>query len=201
MNARCKAKKKSGERCNAATAKKGMCVLHANPGRAAELGRKSGVARGRVVSSGGSHPELIPPRTAEEVRNALGQILADVRAGRLDPKIASTMAYVASVLLKSIEICEARKPRITGTRRDQPGVPDMLNPAVQCLLRMRVYEPKHIREKYGIIDANADELDAKYLALRAGGDPALPPGPTLAEGSPAVATQDEGAVGSDTQPR
>lgn len=97
MNARCKAKKKSGERCRAVAVENGLCTLHGNPARAAELGRKSGQTRRCVLSSEKTDPELEPPQTAQQVRDALGHAMADVRGRRLDPKIASPMGYLASV--------------------------------------------------------------------------------------------------------
>ena len=103
MNARCKAKKKSGEPCRAIAVEGGLCALHADPALAAELGQRSGRARRRVHRSEQAEPELGPPRTAEQVRDALGQAISEVRARRLEPKIASTMGYLASILLKSIE--------------------------------------------------------------------------------------------------
>jgi len=48
MDARCRAKKKSGELGNAPAVKKGICLFHANPGRTAELGRKNRLARRRA---------------------------------------------------------------------------------------------------------------------------------------------------------
>jgi hypothetical protein len=50
--------------------------------------------------------ELVPPQSAQEVRTALGQLISDVRARRLDPKAAGTLGYLANVLLKSIEISD-----------------------------------------------------------------------------------------------
>lgn len=44
------------------------------------------------------------PVTARDVRVLLAEALADVRNRRLDPRVASTMAYVASSLLKALEI-------------------------------------------------------------------------------------------------
>jgi hypothetical protein len=35
--------------------------------------------------------------------------MADVRGRRLDPKIASTMGYLASVLLKSIDVSDSEQ--------------------------------------------------------------------------------------------
>jgi hypothetical protein len=69
------------------------------------MGRKSGKAR-RSKGWSDQQQELAPPQTAEQVRTALGQFISDVRARRLDPKVASTLGYLANVLLKSIEVSD-----------------------------------------------------------------------------------------------
>jgi hypothetical protein len=123
MNERCKAKSKSGERCKAFAVENGLCKLHSDPARAAELGRKSGRARRYVLPSEQGEPELVPPRTAQQIRDALGQAMSDVRARRLDPKVASTLGYLASVLLKSIETSEIEE-RVTALEsvlKNQPS--------------------------------------------------------------------------------
>jgi hypothetical protein len=79
--------------------KDGLCILHADPKLAVEMGRKSGFARRSRDSSEQTQPELAPPQTAREVRAALGQFISDVRARRLDPKVASTLGYLANVML------------------------------------------------------------------------------------------------------
>ena len=86
----------------------GLCALHADPKLAAELGRKSGQAR-RFKAAGYQGAELAPPRTAQDVRAALGLFMSDVRAGRMDPKVASTLGYLANVLLKSVEVSDLEK--------------------------------------------------------------------------------------------
>src|SRR3954464_5333064 len=40
--ARCSATKRNGERCRAFAGSGGLCVLHADPGRAREIGRRGG---------------------------------------------------------------------------------------------------------------------------------------------------------------
>jgi hypothetical protein len=72
------------------------------------MGRKSGTAR-RSKGTERQQAELAPPQTAEEVRTALGQFISDVRARRLDPKVASTLGYLANVLLKSIEVSDVER--------------------------------------------------------------------------------------------
>ena|SRR5262245_20425939 len=106
MNAICNAKTNAGERCRAVAVKNGLCPLHADPNLAVEMGRKSGKARRSRESPEQSETELAPPGTAQEVRAALGQFISDVRARRLDPKVASTLGYLANVLLKSIEVSD-----------------------------------------------------------------------------------------------
>jgi hypothetical protein len=67
------------------------------------MGRKSGLARRSKDLFAQGRAELSPPRTAQEVRVALGQFIADVRSKRLDPKVAGILGSLASVLLRSIE--------------------------------------------------------------------------------------------------
>ena len=70
------------------------------------MGRRSGKARRARESREQPSPELSPPQTAKEVRTALGQFIFDVRARRLDPRVAGTLGYLANVLLKSIEVSD-----------------------------------------------------------------------------------------------
>ncbi len=128
MNTTCTGTTNAGERCRAVAVKDGLCALHANPKLAAEMGRMSGKARRSRKSLEQPQPELAPPRTAQEVRIALGQFISDVRARRLDSKLAGTLGYLANVLLKSIEISdvEARLASLenvvgAGARKDQRG--------------------------------------------------------------------------------
>ena len=103
MNATCNAKTTAGKRCRAAAVKGGLCSLHADPKLAAEMGRKSGQARRTKDLLAQERAELSPPRTAQEVRVALGEFISDVRSKRLDPKVAGILGSLASVLLRSIE--------------------------------------------------------------------------------------------------
>ena len=106
MNTRCNARTTAGEPCRAAAGKGGLCRLHADPKLAAAMGRKSGQARRTRELLAQEWAELSPPRTAQEVRVALGQFIADVRSKRLDPKVAATLGHLANVLLKSIEVSD-----------------------------------------------------------------------------------------------
>jgi hypothetical protein len=106
MSARCNAKTTAGKQCRAAAGKDGLCALHADPKIAAEMGRKSGQARRTKDLLAQERAELSPPRTAQEVRVALGEFISDVRSKRLDPKVAGILGSLASVLLRSIEVSD-----------------------------------------------------------------------------------------------
>lgn len=88
--AQCKATTSSGARCKAKPHKNGLCFFHADPQRAAELGRKGGLRRTRFNPD--DLKELLVPRTAADLRDLLAQSIVEVRAGKLDPKLATRSA-------------------------------------------------------------------------------------------------------------
>lgn len=63
-------------------------------GRAAELGSKGG--RRRAVLSPDNLKELPVPETAAELRDMLAQSIVEVRAGKVDPKVANSISYLGS---------------------------------------------------------------------------------------------------------
>src|SRR5262250_2488261 len=89
-----------------------ILLVSSNPRRAAELGRKGGL-RNRHYVSGAAVPAPAP-QTAMDVKGFLAEAMAELRAGRLDPKIATSLAYIAGPLLKTIELAdlEARLARL-----------------------------------------------------------------------------------------
>ena len=104
-NGRCQAKTKAGRPC-AAPAIRGSayCALHSDPNRAAELGRKGG-ARNRKVYDGDVGTVSVP-ESAGDVRRMLAETMADIRAGRMDPKLGSTLGYLGIALLRALEVAE-----------------------------------------------------------------------------------------------
>ena len=81
------------------------------------MGRKSGKARRYAVGSEESLPALPVPQTAQDVRKALGQVMADLRTRKLDTRVASALAYVGNVMLRAIEVgdFEERMSRLEST--------------------------------------------------------------------------------------
>jgi hypothetical protein len=103
INDHCRPKTRRGHPCKAPVSKNGLCAIHAEPARAAELGRRSGKARRYELGEKTVVP-VPAPETVEDVRKALGQVMSDLVAHRVDTRTASSMAYVANVLLKAIEV-------------------------------------------------------------------------------------------------
>lgn len=103
---RCKKTKRDGKRCGArALTGNQFCALHADPGKAAALGSRGG--RRRALSNDGEHdtsPPVELPKTAEGVRDLLAEAITQVRRRKLDTKIGNALAYVASSLLRAIEL-------------------------------------------------------------------------------------------------
>ena len=99
---RCKAITKRGTACKARPTSSGFCPLHAHPSAAAELGSAGGKKNKRFQHAD-PDPSAVPPRTAEDVQQILAAAMVEVKQGRLDPKIGTTLGYLGSALLKSIE--------------------------------------------------------------------------------------------------
>src|ERR1039457_5004744 len=104
-NGKCQAKTKAGRQC-AAPAIRGSacCALHSDPNRAAELGRKGG-ARNRKVYDGDADNVSVP-ESAGDVKRMLAETMADIRAGKMDPKLGSTLGYLGMSLLRAFEVAD-----------------------------------------------------------------------------------------------
>jgi hypothetical protein len=96
----CKAKTKSGEPCQAAAMAGGLCFFHANPNKAAELGRIGGSKR---RSAAGGVDQLPKLETAMAVRQVVSRLVADVYAGKLRPRVAAGMAPLLNLQLQAIK--------------------------------------------------------------------------------------------------
>ena len=112
-------KKRDGNQCGA-RARSGQKYrpLHAEPGKAAELGSKGG--RRRAVYSPDSLQEFTAPRTAADLRNLLAQSIVELRAGKLDPKLANSISYLGAGFLRAVEVAdlEARLEELEREHRE-----------------------------------------------------------------------------------
>jgi len=102
--AQCKATTASGQPCKAKPHKDGLCFFHADPQRAAELGRKGGLRKAACPPD--DLKELPAPKTAAELRELLAQSIVEVRAGKLDPKLANSISYLGAGLLRALEVSD-----------------------------------------------------------------------------------------------
>lgn len=120
MSKRCSTNNRNGKRCGAwAAAGLDKCALHSDPELAAKLGSKHG-RRATLPSEPFAAP-MIPPKTAGDVRDALANTMAQVHARQIDTKTANALAYLATSLLRAIEVSdlERRLEALEGTQQVQ----------------------------------------------------------------------------------
>jgi hypothetical protein len=99
----CKGRTKAGKPCRAAATGGGLCFLHANPKKAAELGRMGGLKNRHFVAS--SVIAAVPPLDSTiAVRNAIAQVFGDVYSGRMNPKVGSSLATLLTLELRTIDM-------------------------------------------------------------------------------------------------
>jgi hypothetical protein len=101
--AHCEATTSSGGRCKAKPHKNGLCFFHSDPKKAAELGRKGGRANRHTYET---LQEVAAPESAGDVKRMLAEAMADIRAGRMDPKLGSTIGYLGTALLRAFELAD-----------------------------------------------------------------------------------------------
>jgi hypothetical protein len=76
-------------------------LLHS--GNAARIGQRGGLGRRRKLRHLQTMKQFAPPTTAAAVRDLLAECEAALLGGKLDSKVASTVFYGATPLLRSIE--------------------------------------------------------------------------------------------------
>jgi hypothetical protein len=105
MSNQCNANNKNGERCRAwAITGKAKCALHSDPQLAAKMGAKHGR---RVTALEADTPApLESPKTANQVRDVLAETIVQIRGRKLDTRTANALAYVATSLLRAIEVSD-----------------------------------------------------------------------------------------------
>ena len=64
----------------------GLCLFHAHPKLAAELGREGGRQSRATLLPDDEQPQVEPPRTAADVRTMLSSVTAEICAGKIDSK-------------------------------------------------------------------------------------------------------------------
>ncbi len=122
MSKRCSSKNRNGKSCGAwALVGADRCALHADPERAALMGSRKGHGRSVAASSQPDAESMKPPKTASDVRDSLARTMAQVHAHQIEPRTANALAYLATSLLRAIEVSdlEKRLDELEGTHRVQ----------------------------------------------------------------------------------
>src|SRR5271166_3302326 len=102
-NGKCRAATKAGRQCAAPVIRGDVyCALHSDPKKAAELGRKGGTANRHTLET--RSQEVVPPESVGDVKRMLAQTMENVLAGKVDPKLGTTMAYLGIALLRAYEL-------------------------------------------------------------------------------------------------
>ena len=115
----CRATTKAGGPCPVPATASGLCYFHDDPKRAAEMGRKGGLKNRHVIPDDAA--ELPQLNTAEDVRAMLAKLAQDVRARRVEPRVAASVSQIASTLLKAMEVTdlEQRLAKLEGRTNGQ----------------------------------------------------------------------------------
>jgi hypothetical protein len=98
---RCSGRTKKGKSCRAAATLGGLCYFHANPNKASELGRIGG--RSKRHDAGEMADPLPVLNNAIAVRDTLARLIVDIHTGKLQPKIAASLASLLNLQLRTIE--------------------------------------------------------------------------------------------------
>jgi hypothetical protein len=101
----CRARKQDGKQCKArALAGHKRCALHAEPGRAAELGRKGG--QRRAICAQDLLKDFAAPKNARDLADLIAQSLIEVREGKVNSKVANAISYLGNAYLQALEVAE-----------------------------------------------------------------------------------------------
>jgi hypothetical protein len=52
---------------------------------------------------------FLPPQTAADLRDLLGQSIVEIQAGTLDPKLANSISYLGAGFMKALEVSDTAR--------------------------------------------------------------------------------------------
>jgi hypothetical protein len=100
----CSVKAKGGKLCGApainGTAK---CIMHSSD-NAVRLGIKGG--HRRTIFDPAGLVAFDPPKTAADLKELFAQSIIEIRAAKLDPKLANSISYLGMAFLKALELSD-----------------------------------------------------------------------------------------------
>ena len=163
---RCKGTKKNGTACTAWATEGGLCYFHANPDKAAELGRNGGRRRQHTFEQ--PTEPVAPPESAAEVRRMLAEVMADIRAGKMDPKLGTTLGYVGTALLRGGTMWPRMDRRLRCREWSLPPTPCTTHPARRRQLPSAMGQDHCLFEKHERLRRNERSLRPPLLGRAAG---------------------------------
>lgn len=69
---------------------------------AQQFGSKGG--RRRAVYAPEGLRQFAPPKGAGDLRDLLAEMIVETRAGRLDPRVSNSVAYLGAAFLRAVEV-------------------------------------------------------------------------------------------------
>ena len=101
---RCTATTRSGKPCEAPPARgTKRCLMHTGD-NASVLGAKGG--RRRAVYNPSNLEAFAAPKTVSDMRQLLASTIVETRSGRIDPKVANTIAYLGTAFMNACELAD-----------------------------------------------------------------------------------------------
>ena len=100
-NQRCQGQTKAGKPCRAAATSGGLCFFHANPNKAAELGRIGG-SKKKGIPAGAIDP-LPRLDKVSAVQDVVAKLIEEVYAGKLHPRVGAGLAALLNLQLRVVE--------------------------------------------------------------------------------------------------
>jgi hypothetical protein len=129
---RCKARTKAGKPCGAAATDGGLCFFHANPNKASELGRIGGRSKRHVAAESGDPLPTLDNAIA--MRDTVAQLIADVLAGKVHPRVAASLAPLMNLQLHAIKTAdiEQRLAKLEHQAKLRDGISDAPTATHDC---------------------------------------------------------------------
>jgi hypothetical protein len=81
----------------------GLWYFHANPDKASGLGKRGGRAKSPTSTPGVSEHVARSLKSVEDVTKLLGDTIYDLRAGTIDSRLANTVGFLATGMLKELQ--------------------------------------------------------------------------------------------------
>jgi hypothetical protein len=100
----CAGTTRAGKRCRAFATEGGLCFFHANPKKAAELGRIGGSKK--YIPEVQNTIALAAVDTAIDLKNMVARLISDVSTGKLDPRTAAGLVPLLGLQLRTIEVAD-----------------------------------------------------------------------------------------------